>query len=59
MSQNKEWLAASDAWMIYSRELAALKENVDQQVWLQVLDALLNAVENCGDGGGDIGYCGP
>ncbi|WP_016681838.1 SIS domain-containing protein, partial [Yersinia pestis] len=40
MSQNKEWLAASDAWMIYSRELAALKENVDQQVWLQVLDAL-------------------
>lgn len=32
MSQNKEWLAASDAWMIYSRELAALKENVDQQV---------------------------
>ncbi|SUB31556.1 putative phosphosugar isomerase/binding protein [Yersinia pseudotuberculosis] len=40
MSQNKEWLAASDAWMIYSRELAALKENVDQQAWLQVLDAL-------------------
>ncbi|AHK18858.1 KpsF/GutQ family sugar-phosphate isomerase [Yersinia similis] len=40
MSQNGEWLAASDAWMIYSRELAALKENVDQQVWLQVLDAL-------------------
>ncbi|WP_145475667.1 KpsF/GutQ family sugar-phosphate isomerase [Yersinia similis] len=40
MSQNGEWLVASDAWMIYSRELAALKENVDQQVWLQVLDAL-------------------
>ncbi|MDN0124563.1 SIS domain-containing protein [Yersinia aleksiciae] len=40
MSQSDEWQTASEAWMTYSRELAALKENVDQQVWLQVLDAL-------------------
>lgn len=40
MSQSDEWQIASEAWMTYSRELAALKENVDQQVWLQVLDAL-------------------
>lgn len=40
MSHSDEWQAASGAWMTYSRELAALKENVDQQVWLQVLDAL-------------------
>lgn len=40
MSQSDEWETASEAWMVYSRELAALKENVDQQVWLQVLDML-------------------
>lgn len=40
MSHSDEWLTASNAWMTYSGELAALKENVDQQVWLQVLDAL-------------------
>ncbi|CRY56303.1 MULTISPECIES: KpsF/GutQ family sugar-phosphate isomerase [Yersinia] len=40
MSHSDEWQAASAAWMTYSRELAALKDNVDQQVWLQVLDAL-------------------
>ncbi|MBS0056311.1 SIS domain-containing protein [Yersinia sp. Marseille-Q3913] len=40
MNQSDEWQTASEAWMTYSRELAALKENVDQQVWLQVLDAL-------------------
>ncbi|CFQ40839.1 MULTISPECIES: KpsF/GutQ family sugar-phosphate isomerase [Yersinia] len=40
MSQSDEWQTASEAWMTYSRELAALKESVDQQVWLQVLDAL-------------------
>ncbi|NAZ94666.1 phosphosugar isomerase, partial [Vibrio toranzoniae] len=40
MSQSDEWLVANDAWMTYSRELAVLKENVDQRVWLQVLDML-------------------
>ncbi|WP_145931787.1 KpsF/GutQ family sugar-phosphate isomerase [Yersinia bercovieri] len=40
MSQSDEWQTASEAWMTYSRELATLKESVDQQVWLQVLDAL-------------------
>lgn len=40
MSQSDEWQIASDAWMTYSRELAALKDNVDLQVWLQVLEML-------------------
>ncbi|CNJ69832.1 KpsF/GutQ family sugar-phosphate isomerase [Yersinia aldovae] len=40
MSQSDEWRMASDAWMTYSRELAALKDNVDQRVWLQVLGML-------------------
>ncbi|KEY57681.1 SIS domain-containing protein [Serratia sp. DD3] len=40
MSQSDEWQLASDAWMTYSRELSVLKENVDQRVWLQVLDML-------------------
>lgn len=45
MSQNKEWLAASDAWMIYSRELAALKRMSINRCGCRYWMPWLNAVE--------------